>query len=102
LFRVERTTVSGLSLEDAGWEDDETRPRTAFEIVDAFEQTWGVIDDCLRTWTLDDLEVGFPRSGYDGMTTRAWVIWHLIEHEGHHGGAISLILGTNGLPGLDI
>jgi uncharacterized damage-inducible protein DinB len=91
-----------LSLDDAGWEDDETHPRSASDIVDALQATWAVIDRCLRRWTLDDLEVGFPRRGYDGITTRAWVIWHLIEHEGHHGGAISLILGTNRLPGLDI
>jgi uncharacterized damage-inducible protein DinB len=102
MFRVERTTVPDVSLADAGWEDDETRPRTASEIVQAFEQTWAVIEECLRKWTLDDLAVGFPRSGYDGMTTRAWVIWHLMEHEGHHGGAISLVLGSNGLPGLDM
>jgi uncharacterized damage-inducible protein DinB len=102
MFRVESTTVPDLPLADAGWEDDETRPRVASEIVDAFQQTWAVIDECLRKWSLDDLAVGVPRSGYDGMTTRAWVIWHLIEHEGHHGGAISLILGSNGLPGLDI
>jgi uncharacterized damage-inducible protein DinB len=102
IFRVVRTTVPDLPLEDAGWEDDEIRPRSASEIVDALERTWAVIDGCLRTWTLDDLAVGFPRSGYDGMTTRAWVIWHLIEHDAHHGGAISLILGSHGLPGLDV
>jgi len=100
LFRVERTTVRDLPLADAGWEDDETRPRTASEIVHAFERTWAVVDGCLRRWTPEDLEVGFPRNGH--TNTRSWVIWHLIEHEGHHGGAISLILGTNGLPALDL
>ena len=102
MFRVESTTVPDLPLADAGWEDDDTRPRTASEIVDAFEQTWTMIDGCLRRWTPDDLAIGFSRSGYEGTSTRAWVIWHLMEHEGHHGGAISLILGSNGLPGLDI
>jgi uncharacterized damage-inducible protein DinB len=34
--------------------------------------------------------------------TRMWVIWHLIEHDLHHGGEISLILGTNGLAAPDI
>jgi uncharacterized damage-inducible protein DinB len=101
-FRVQSTTVPELPLADAGWEDDENHPRSAPDIVDAFERTWAVIDGCLRRWTVDDLEVGFPRTGYDGMSTRAWVIWHLIEHEGHHGGAISLILGSNGLPVLDV
>ena len=101
MFRVASTTVPDLSLEDAGWEDDENHPRTAAEIVDAFDKTWGVIEDCLIRWTPDDLAV--ERSGGRAQpSTRAWVIWHLIEHEAHHGGAISLILGTNGLPGLDI
>ena len=101
MFRVSSTTVPDLSLEEAGWEDDESHPRTATEIVDAFHETWGMIDDCLKRWTPDDLAVTFSRRAADG-TTRAWVVWHLMEHEAHHGGAISLILGTNGLPGLDI
>jgi uncharacterized damage-inducible protein DinB len=36
------------------------------------------------------------------MFTRQWVVWHLIEHDLHHGGEISLILGSNGLTGLDL
>jgi uncharacterized damage-inducible protein DinB len=101
MFRVARTTVPNLSLEDAGWEDDEAHPRTATEIADAFHATWGVIDECLKRWTPDDLAVELP-GGSAGTSTRGWVLWHLMEHEAHHGGAISLILGTNGLPGLDM
>jgi uncharacterized damage-inducible protein DinB len=101
MFRVASTTFPGLSLEDAGWEDDESHPRTATEIVEAFHETWGVIDECLERWTPDDLAAGFSR-GSVYASSRAWVVWHLIEHEAHHGGAISLVLGTNGLPGLDI
>ena len=102
MFRVASTTVPGLSLEFAGWEDDETHPRTASEIVDAFQVTWGMIAECLERWTADDITVEIPQRRADRTTTRGWVIWHLMEHEAHHGGAISLILGTNGLPGLDI
>ena len=102
MFRVERTTVPDLALADAGWEDDGTHPRTAAQLADAFQRTWAMIDVCLRRWTPDDLTVGFLRDGYDGPSTRAWVIWHLIEHEGHHGGEISLILGSHGLPGIDL
>jgi len=43
-----------------------------------------------------------PQRGADRYTTRGWVVWHLMEHEAHHGGVISLVLGANGLPGLDI
>ena len=102
MFHVASTNVPGLSLHDAGWEDDETHPRTATEIVDAFDQTWALIEGCLERWTPDDLTVQLPQGSSGRHTTRGWVIWHLMEHEAHHGGAISLILGTNGLPGMDL
>ena len=102
LFRVASTAVPDLALEHAGWEDDERQPRTATEIVDAFQLTWGVVAECLERWTADDITVQVPQRGADRLTTRGWVIWHLMEHEAHHGGAISIALGANGLPGLDL
>jgi uncharacterized damage-inducible protein DinB len=102
MFRVASTTIPGLSLDDAGWEDDETHPRTAAEIVDAFHTTWSVVEGCLGRWTADDLTAELRRGTAGATTTRGWVVWHLMEHEAHHGGAISLILGSNGLPGLDM
>jgi uncharacterized damage-inducible protein DinB len=104
MFRVARTTVPDLPLEDAGWEDDEDHSRDAAEIVGAFDRTWTVIDDCLRRWTPDDLAVEFSRRRRSGTQTftRQWVIWHLMEHDLHHGGEVSLILGTHGLPALDL
>jgi uncharacterized damage-inducible protein DinB len=102
MFRVASTTVPDLPLENAGWEDDDTHPRTAAEIVDAFHVTWGMIADCLERWSADDITAQIPQRGADRTTTRGWVIWHLMEHEAHHGGAISLVLGSNGLPGLDL
>ena len=35
-----------------------------------------------------------------GTTTREWMIWHVLEHEIHHGGELSVALGTHGLPGI--
>lgn len=102
LFRVASTTVPDLPLDDAWWEDDERHPRTASEIVEAFHVTWSLIERCLERWTADDITDRIPQRGADRDTTRGWVIWHLMEHDAHHGGAISLVLGTNGLPGLDI
>jgi uncharacterized damage-inducible protein DinB len=102
MFRVEKTTVPDVPLENAGWEDDEAQPRTATEIVDGFNRTWELIAECLDRWTADDIVAEIPQRRANRTTTRGWVIWHLMEHEAHHGGAISLILGTNGLPGLDL
>jgi uncharacterized damage-inducible protein DinB len=104
MFHVARTTVPDLPLEDAGWEDDEDNPRGAAELVEAFDRTWTMIDDCLQRWAPDDLLVEFsrqPRAGTQSFT-RQWVIWHLLEHDVHHGGEISLILGTHGLPALGL
>jgi uncharacterized damage-inducible protein DinB len=105
MFRVTTTTVPDLPLEDAGWEDDENTPREASELVGGLEETWSMIDECLRRWTMDDLAVEFSRRRRSGETetfTRAWVIWHLMEHDLHHGGEISLILGSHGIPALDL
>jgi uncharacterized damage-inducible protein DinB len=105
LFRVETTTVPGLALEDAGWEDDEDHPRTARELVEALERTWAMLDEALHRWTTEDLEEPFSRTRRSGEVqtfTRAWVVWHLIEHDLHHGGEISQILGSNGLPALEL
>jgi uncharacterized damage-inducible protein DinB len=104
LFRVEQTTVPDLPLEDAGWEDDEDRPRTASELVEGLNVTWDVIHACLTRWTSEDLSAAFTRQRPSGERTvgRGWVVWHVLEHDIHHGGEISQILGCYGLPPLDV
>jgi uncharacterized damage-inducible protein DinB len=104
MFRVTSTTVPDLPLEDAGWEDDEDHPRGAAQLVEAFDVTWTMIDECLQHWTPDDLAVEFSRERRSGTQTftRQWVIWHLIEHDLHHGGEISQILGSHGVPALEL
>ena len=34
--------------------------------------------------------------------TLHWIIWHVLEHEIHHRGELSLILGILGREGLDV
>lgn len=31
-----------------------------------------------------------------------WIIWHVLEHDIHHGSEISTILGVHGLPGVEL
>ena len=105
LFRVDRTTVPALRLEDAGWEDVADQPRNAEELVDGLRRTWTMVDDCLRRWTAEDLAGTIVRPATVERPSRThhrgWVVWHVMEHDVHHGGEISQILGSNGLPGLD-
>jgi uncharacterized damage-inducible protein DinB len=100
LFRVDSTTVPGLTLDDAGWEDDADRPRSADELVEGLTRTWAIVDDCIRRWTPEDLDATFERRSRTHH--RGWVVWHVMEHDLHHGGEVSQILGSNGLPGLDL
>jgi uncharacterized damage-inducible protein DinB len=41
-------------------------------------------------------------SPWGASFTLNWIIWHVIEHEIHHRGELSLILGLLGREGLDI
>ena len=103
MFRVTQTTVPDLPLSDAGWEDDENQPRTAAELVDAFEKTWELVADCLGRWTAADLEEVLPAgAGSHPTVKRGWVIWHLVEHELRHSTEIAVILRQNGLPTIEL
>jgi uncharacterized damage-inducible protein DinB len=103
MFRVASTTVPGLPLKDAGWEDDEEHPRSSVELVRAFELTWELIRECLDRWTAADLEAVLPAgAGPRPTVKRGWVIWHVIDHELQHGTEIAVILRQNGLPTLEL
>ncbi len=90
----------------AGWDERERPFRSAAEVVKGLETTWQVIDAALNRWTnadLDDIvwdidDDGKPVQPY----TRQWVIWHLIEHDLHHGGELSFTLGMHGLHAIDL
>ena len=67
-----------------------------------------MIADALARWTAADLgQVFFPavvvsdaeRSAF-GELAQQWMIWHVLEHEIHHGGELSVALGGYGLSGI--
>ena len=80
----------------------------ASELVAALKSSWEMIADALARWTPADLEqVIHPPAALSeeeqqafGDAPRGWIIWHVLEHEIHHGGEISLVLGQHGLPGI--
>jgi uncharacterized damage-inducible protein DinB len=39
---------------------------------------------------------------WGGQASLGWIIWHVLEHEIHHRGELSLILGLLGKDGLDV
>jgi uncharacterized damage-inducible protein DinB len=82
------------------WDDDDAPARTASELVRGLEATWHMIDDALYKWTPTDLEQRFQRR--ETTVSRQWIIWHVIEHDLHHGGELSYSLGIHGLPAPDL
>ena len=79
--------------------------RSAAELVNGLQVTWQVIQDALAHWTTADLAELVQDTDDDGTVqtyTRQWVIWHLIEHDMHHGGELSFTLGMHGLAGIEI
>lgn len=95
----------------AHWDpqDVEWQPvRDAASLVAGLESTWGMIDDALAHWTPTDLGHVFQppaalredeRENFSPFT-REWIVWHVLEHEIHHGGELSLALGGHGLAGI--
>jgi uncharacterized damage-inducible protein DinB len=88
------------------WDRSDQPARSAAELVGGLETTWNVIDDALHRWTLADLEETVrdvdEDSGEEEIFTRQWVIWHLLEHDLHHGGELSFSLGMHGLAAIDL
>lgn len=87
------------------WDRAESPARSASELVSGLKQTMQMIQECLSRWTPADLEYAFkgthPHYG-DYSLSRQWVIWHVIEHDLHHGGEVSFMLGMHGLTAPDL
>ena len=86
------------------WGQQDSPDRSAAELAQGLADTWAFIEGRLQRWTPADCAQTFPDE-WDGQihqVSRSWVIYHVLEHDLHHGGEVSLILGMHGLPGLDL
>jgi uncharacterized damage-inducible protein DinB len=87
-------------------EDGGSSARDAPTICEALDASWVTLAECLSRWTEADLQQTFqrPRASphHRPSRNRDWIIWHVAEHDLHHGGEISLTLGMHGGTGLDL
>jgi len=77
------------------WGDVDDPPHTAAEIVQGLELTWQFITDCLMRGSPAD---AIPEEEASIIQT----IWGLLDHDLPHAGELSLLLGADGLPGVEI
>lgn len=77
------------------WEDADDPPHMAAEIVHGLELTWRFITVCLMRGSPTDM---LPEEEILIRQT----IWGLLDHDLPHAGELSLLLGADGLPGVEI
>lgn len=82
------------------WDERDATPRTAAELVQGLDATWAMMADRLARWTDEEMRQTFE-DDWDGEIvhlSRAWIVYHVMEHDLHHGGEVSLTLGMHGVP----
>jgi uncharacterized damage-inducible protein DinB len=88
----------------ASWDEPDTPARSAAELVQALDKTWQLMAACLARWSPAEMQQTFVEArpdDWDGeqpSLSRAWIVWHVLEHDLHHGGELSFTLGIHGLP----
>lgn len=76
---------------------------TIESIKAALVQVHGRTAAYLAEQDLEALQRRIPSHWREGETIPlGWIIWHVLEHEIHHRGELSLILGSLGREGLDV
>ncbi|GLV60628.1 hypothetical protein KDH_74470 [Dictyobacter sp. S3.2.2.5] len=88
-----------LQLNELALRQESSIPTTTV-LVQGLDLTWQLISDCLARWNSDDMQQTFPDEldGKQVYLSRAWIVWHVMEHDLHHGGELSLTLGIHNIP----
>ena len=99
-----KAELVALGVWEEAWEKEGQPMRSAAELVRGLEMSWQMIQDALARWTPADLEQVFPHPYNEESPARSrqWSIWHVLEHDIHHGGELSSILGAHGLAAVDL
>lgn len=81
----------------AQWKQAHQLTLTAADLAHALEVTWDLIHDAISRWTHTELteSIILPWIGPNYPITRSWVIWHVLEHDLHHGGELTQTLGLS-------
>ncbi|MEZ4640717.1 MAG: DinB family protein [Caldilineaceae bacterium] len=77
------------------WADADTAPHTAAEILHGLDLTWGYISNCHMSGSPTD---ELPEE----QAVIVQTVWGLLDHDLPHAGELSLLLGADGLPGVEI
>ncbi len=90
---------ASADVAEVRWDEPGGPALSAAELVRGLDLSWQLMADCLARWSPADMQQTFP-DDWDGeqvQLSRAWIVWHVLEHDLHHGGEVSLTLGMYGL-----
>ena len=93
-------TPTGAAIKAmAVWDEQDRSLWNAAQLVEALGITWEFMMDKVARWSADDMKATFEddQDGVKVQLSRAWILYHLMEHDLHHGGELSLTLGMHGL-----
>jgi hypothetical protein len=77
------------------WDDADDAPHTAAEILHGLELTWRFITAYLMRGSPTEV---IPEDDIPILQT----IWGMLDHDLPHAGELSLLLGADGMPGVEI
>jgi uncharacterized damage-inducible protein DinB len=114
-LRMDAPGMREIASRISDWEEDphgnkyvkeEAIPITdqASGLVDWLNATWEVIDETLKTWTVEDLQKTYRHTwrGDVYAIPRQWTIWRIMAHDVHHGGELVLMLGMQGIENFEL
>lgn len=90
---------SAAIKDEVQWKETDAL-RTTIELVHGLEHTWQFMTECIARWSDADMHKTFEDDWGDGKIvhlSRAWIVAHVLEHDLHHGGEVSLTLGMHGI-----
>ena len=93
-------TPTGVQIKAmAEWDAAYAHEYTPAQYVKALGTTWQFMMDRVARWSADDMKTTFEddEDGVKVHLSRAFILYHLMEHDLHHGGELSLTLGIHGL-----
>lgn len=74
------------------------------ELIKWLEKTWQMVDKTLNSWTVSDLAQTYKHTWNGKIYTpsRQWTLWRVMNHDLHHGGELSLMLGIQGIEAFEL
>lgn len=74
------------------------------ELIHWLELTWQIVEKTLTSWTVEDLFQTYKHrwNGQVYEVSRQWTLWRLMNHDIHHGGELSLMLGLQGIQAFEL